>query len=136
MQFLKCALLALSFAFVFTPAASAEIVTTQGEGFYFMGEDETVAVAQERAKNHALRNALETIVLMITSRTEDKDAHLSQDEITAIAAGTLKVIDTKYELSIAKDNMTNVTAIVTATVDTDEVETAIEKERKRHTDGK
>jgi tetratricopeptide (TPR) repeat protein len=75
----------------FTSCASAEVYT--GEGEYAMSKYETPAVAEERAKNIALRYAQEQAGVYIESYSHMKNFELLEDEIITIAANVLKFVE-------------------------------------------
>ena len=74
-----------------TPVASAEIYT--GEGEYVMSKYETPAVAEERAKNIAMRYAQEQAGIYIESYSHMKNFDLLEDEIITIAGSVLKFVE-------------------------------------------
>ena len=74
-----------------THVASAEIYT--GEGEYVMSKYETPAVAEERAKNIAMRYAQEQAGIYIESYSHMKNFELLEDEIITIAGSVLKFVE-------------------------------------------
>ena len=74
------------------PMADAAKETYTGSGTYWYGEEETAAMAKERAKERAMRNALEQAGVYVRSYTKVVNAKVTNDEIEAITQGVLKII--------------------------------------------
>ena len=123
----------LVFLFVLTLSSLtiAEIVNVEGIGYYYMEQTETLADAQAKAKEQAVRDAVQKTEVAIIGKTKSHDSVLTEDEVTAIAAGIVKVKAVKYDLSPAEKDTIEIKATVRAEVDTDEVSAALQEERKR-----
>ena len=126
-------IIGLVFLFVLTLSSLtiAEIVNVEGIGYYYMEQTETLADAQAKAKEQAVRDAVQKTEVAIIGKTESHDFVLTEDEVTAIAAGIVKVKAVKYDLSPAEKDTIEIKATVRAEVDTDEVSAALQEERKR-----
>lgn len=126
-------IIGLVFLFVLTLSSLtiAEIVNVEGIGYYYMEQTETLADAQAKAKEQAVRDAVQKTEVAIIGKTESHDSVLTEDEVTAIAAGIVKVKAVKYDLSPAEKDTIEIKATVRAEVDTDEVSAALQEERKR-----
>jgi len=126
-------IIGLVFLFVLTLSSLtiAEIVNVEGIGYYYMEQTETLADAQAKAKEQAVRDAVQKTEVAIIGKTESHDSVLTEDEVTAIAAGIVKVKAVKYDLSPAEKETIEIKATVRAEVDTDEVSAALQEERKR-----
>lgn len=108
----------------------AEIKTYEGYGEYFMADGETVATAKEKAALEAQRDTLEQIIVYVKSSSSTHNSKLTEDEIITIAAGILRVTNTKHVID-ATDLGLKVKAFVTATVDIDELKILLDKEVQR-----
>lgn len=75
------------------PLASAEIYTVTGTGEYTIeaGTKESPAMAKERAKYYALRNAAEQSGIYLESVSEMSMGQLTKDEIYTLSAAILQV---------------------------------------------
>lgn len=126
-------IIGLVFLFVLTLSSLtiAEIVNVEGIGYYYMEQTETLADAQAKAKEQAVRDAVQKTEVAIIGKNESHDSVLTEDEVTAIAAGIVKVKAVKYDLSPAEKDTIEIKATVRAEVDTDEVSAALQEERKR-----
>lgn len=127
----KCMELIFAFMLAFTSQAMAEIITVEGVGLYYMDMTETIAKSQAKAKEQAVRDAIQKTEVALIGKSKSQDSMLAEDEVAAIAAGILKVTNVKYELKPAEQDTIEIKATVTAEVDTDEVSAAIQEERKR-----
>lgn len=113
-------------AIVFCNAVSqAEIKTYEGHGVYYIVGDETIDFAKEKAALLAERDAIEQVKLYIKSNSRVVNSKLLEDEIITIAAGILRVIDTKHAIEVEDDALI-VKAFVTAIIDTDELENLLD----------
>ena len=80
-----------------TPAPSNKIQIYEGNGEYRMGQRDTLEIAQQGAKNNAIRNALERAGVLIQSRSRTQDSELIEDVITSQTGAVLKVLEVKYD---------------------------------------
>lgn len=115
----------------FSNSAMAEVVAVEGIGYYYMEPTEVLATAEAKAKEQAVRDALQKTEVALIGKTESKDSILTKDEVTAIAAGIIKVKAVRYDLRPAEEDTIEIKATVRAEVDTDEVSAALQEERKR-----
>ena len=115
------------FALVLLTAATvhAETKTYTGNGEYLM-TDETIDFAKKQAELSAERNILDQICVYVKGNSTTIDNELDNDEVITISAGILHVTDTKFSVDDNADGLL-VKAIVTAQVDTDELETLLEQ---------
>lgn len=79
------------------PIETPAIKTYEGYGEYRMGQRDTLEIAQQGAKNNALRNALERAGVLIQSRSRTQDSELIEDVITSQTGAVLKVVDVTYD---------------------------------------
>ena len=109
-------------------AAHAQIQTYEGVGEYFM-TDETVEFAKNQAELEAQRDVLEKICAYVKRESTMIDHELDNDEIITISAGILHVIETKHYFESEVEGIL-VKALVTAKIDTEELEKLLEQEIK------
>lgn len=112
----------------FMSVTRAEIQTYEGFGEYFI-TDETVDFAKNQAELIAQRTILEEICVYVKSKSTMIDYELDNDEIITISAGIIRVIDTKFSITVDEGEII-VKSFVTAQVDTDELEKLLEQEVK------
>ena len=127
-KFFQQSLIVFLIAMNFFTAAHAEIQTYEGVGEYLM-TDETLDFAKNQAELAAQRDLLEKICVYIKVQSTMIDHELDEDEIITISAGILHVIDTKFSMT-AEDDGILIKSIVTAQIDTDELEKLLEQEIK------
>ena len=111
--------------------AMAEIVNVEGIGYYYMEPTEMLATAEAKAKEQAVRDALQKTEVAIIGKTEAHDSILAEDDVIAIAAGIIKVKAVTYALRPAEKDTIEIKATVKAEVNTEEVSAALEEERNR-----
>ena len=75
--------------------AHAEVKTYTGTGEYLMSDGETMDIAKQGAKMHAIRNAQEQAGIFLSSRSEVKNGKLTKDEIETFTVGVVKVGEVK-----------------------------------------
>ncbi len=110
------------------PSADAEIKTYEGTDEYIMNEFETLDIAKQRAKQKAERAAQEKAGVFISSYSATKNLELVEDEIISIACGIMSVVDVKYDVTPLSDgNGFSIRATVKANIETDDVNTWLEK---------
>lgn len=127
----KCMVLIFISLLSFSRLAMAEIVTGEGIGYYYMEPTEVLAVAEKKAKEQAVRDALQKTEVAIIGKSKSQDSVLTEDEVVAIAAGIVKVKAVTYDLRPAEADIIEIKASVKVEVDTDEISAALEEERKR-----
>ena len=91
---------AVNFNFLPLPVVSvahAEVKTYIGTGEYLMSDGETMDIAKQGAKMHAIRDAQEKAGVFVSSLTEVKNNIVQKDEIETFTVGIVKVGDTKYK---------------------------------------
>lgn len=103
----------------------AEIKNYEGYGEYYIVGDETNDFAKKQAELEAWRNILDKICVYVKGQSTMIDNELDEDEIITIAAGILRVVDTKHTIAVEDDTLI-VKAFVTATIDTDELESLLD----------
>lgn len=103
----------------------AEIKNYEGHGEYYIVDDETNDFAKKQAELEAWRNILDKICVYVKANSVMIDNELDEDEIITIAAGILRVIETKHAIKVEDDALI-VRAFVTATIDTDELESLLD----------
>ena len=126
--FRHAAFLVVALIFFTSATACAEIKSYEGVGEYFM-TDETIDYAKNQAELSAQRNVLEKVSVYVKKISVMIDHELDEDEIITISAGILHVIDTKFSMT-AEDDGILIKSIVTAQIDTDELEKLLEQEIK------
>ncbi|SFA82324.1 tetratricopeptide repeat protein [Selenomonas ruminantium] len=100
-----CSLLLLLALCIAVPMnASAEKRQVEGNGMYLMGDSDTenVAVAKERAKQEALRNASEQAAVFVESMSVVDKGVLTSDEIRTYTASIMNIIGTP-QISMTPD---------------------------------
>ena len=110
----------ISGSLFFVPVANAEIYT--GEGEYAMSKYETPAVAEERAKNIATRNAQEQAGIYIESYSHMKNFDLLEDEIITIASSVLKFVEKPVIKKTFMEDGDTIKIFVTVKVEIDDNE--------------
>ena len=78
--------------------------------------------AKEKAKLDGERNISEQIAVYVESFSEVKNSQLTHDEIILMSESLIKILEVKYKIEPAEENSFVVRAIVTAEIDTDEIE--------------
>ena len=117
--------------FFLASVVHAEIKIYIGKGFFAV-VDETLDVAKEKAKLDGARNISEQIAVYVESISEVKNSQLTHDEIILMSESLMKILDVKYKIEPAEENFI-VRAIVTAEIDTDEIENILKnREEKSH----
>ena len=106
-------------------SAHAETKVYQGVGEHFM-TDETIESAKNKAELMAERDALEQVCFYVKSQSASRNSRLNTDEIITIAAGILRVTDTKFKIN-DDNNGLRITAIISADIDIDELEKLLER---------
>ena len=127
----KCMVLIFISLLSFSSLAMAEIVTGVGIGYYYMEPTEVLASAEKKAKEQAVRDALQKTEVAIIGKSKSQDSVMTEDEVVAIAAGIVKVKAVTYDLRPAEADIIEIKASVKVEVDTDEISAALEEERKR-----
>lgn len=74
------------------PSVFAEIVEADGQYIMGDGTEENQGVAKERARKDALRNASESVCVLVESFSEMIKGNLTRDEIRTVSANVLQVI--------------------------------------------
>ena len=124
-KFIRQTLTALFVAanlFIVSPV-NAEVQTYEGTDEYIMNEAENLAVAKERAKEKALRNAREKAGVYIHSFSRTIDLELVEDEIISIVSGVLRVIEVHFDTTpLPEANGFTIRATVKANIDTADLE--------------
>lgn len=103
-------------------AQSVEIIA---EGSYQMGDNDTPAISEERALLKAKRNALEQAGTYMTSSTTVKNLQVTEDNLSALSAGVLKVTIVDTQRTQVGNGM-EVKVKIKAMVDTEKLENAIQ----------
>lgn len=103
----------------------ADIKTYEGLGVYYLHDGETIDSAKKKAELNAWRIIVEQVKVDISSYSCLHNLKLPEDEIITIAAGILRVIETKHVIEVEDDALI-VKAFVTATIDTDELENILD----------
>lgn len=101
--------------------AQAETKIYTGEGF-FVVVDETLDYAKNKAKFDGARMIAGQIFVEIQSNSEVKNSKLIHDEIIVMTESVMKILDVKYKIESAENNSFIVRAIVTAKINTDDVD--------------
>lgn len=126
LQVLTAILIVMSF--MIDSIAHAETEKYEGFGEYFM-TDETVDFAKNQSELAAQRDILDKICVYVKSQSTMIDNELDNDEIITISAGILHVIETKHYFESEVDGIV-VKALVTAKIDTEELNNLLEQEIK------
>lgn len=115
----------------FTVWASQQII--EADGYYTAGDglDESFAIARERAKSQAMRNASEQACVFVESISEGNKGVLSKDEIRTISANILQVQgEPHYTTEIVGENVIRFHCHVTAMVDSSNVIEALQRDKR------
>ena len=108
--------------------AHAEIKTYEGFSEFFV-KDESIETAKQEVEGRAMRDILEQICIYVKSHSEATNSQLNDDEIIVISAGILRVTNTKFFIDEYNGGLL-VKSFVMAEIDTDELETLLEREVK------
>lgn len=108
---------------------SAEIRTVEADGFYQMGDGmaENQAIAKERARVEAVRNAGEQAAAYVESFTAVSNGIETKDDVRLMTAAVLEVKDVKYSPLVVGDSI-KFQCHVVAVVDTDKVKEKIQED--------
>ena len=117
--------------FFLMPSVNAEVQTYEGTDEYIMNEAENLAVAKERAKEKALRNAREKAGVYIHSYSKMLNFELVEDEIISIVSGILRVLNVHFDTTpLPEANGFTIRATVKADIDTDDLEKWLQKDEE------
>ena len=114
-----------------TSVSYAEVQTYTGVGEYIISKKETPEFGETNAKQYAERNALEQAGIFLSSNSTSINGKLTKDEIVTIAGGILNITDTKVEAFPLSDGYIKYRVTVTAQIDTEKLEEAMNKFLKR-----
>lgn len=128
-NFCRWILLMIIGLFIFLPTLHAEMLTYEGVGEYTMTEFEMAGVAKQRAKMYAVRNAQSKAGTYIKSCSKSVDNELAEDEIIAISAGIVQIIDVKI-FSVPSDEGVTFRAIVKINIDSDNIDEWLKRDPK------
>lgn len=116
---------------IFATNTNAEIKTFLGVGEHYIEDSkEDLEKAKNEAKLSAERDAMEQAQVNVQSYSETHNSNLTKDEIIAITAGIMNVVNVKYFI---KDDsgIPLIRAEVTAEIDTDKISELVEIEVQR-----
>ena len=82
---------------------------------------------KNKSKIDGERNIAEQVFVDVQSSTEVKNSQLIHDEIILMTESLIRVLDVKYKIEPMEDDVFIVHAIVTAEVDTDEINKLLKK---------
>lgn len=100
-SFLSAAL----FGVVEPSAVEAEVMTIEADGQSIMfDENESPAIATDRARAAAMRNAIEQVSIRIESISEAHNGVLTKDEIRTIAANVLQIQSSDINIEVGDNN--------------------------------
>ena len=108
----------------------AEIRTYEGMGLFAV-VDESLDYAKKQAKLNAERHIAEEVYADLQTDSRSKDGKLEYDEIILMTEGMMKIIDVNYNINSSEDGSFIVRAVVTAIVDTDEVEEILKHKEEK-----
>ena len=112
-----------------TTMAHAEVKTYEGVGEYVMSDFETVTIAKERAKMYAERNAQEKAGVYVSSYSKSINSVINTDEVEAMTATILQVLDVKYE-TVSMGEGVMYRATVKVKIDSDEIPSWLARDAK------
>ena len=107
--------------------AEEKIIEAVGEYVVGDGSDESPKVAKARARQEALRIALDKAGVYVESFSEMKNFRLTKDEIKFIAGEVISVTNEQYSVEILPNEVIRYTATVQAVVDTDVIAAKINR---------
>ena len=109
---------------------NAEVKTYEGsDEYYVLGAFENINVAQERARERAIRAAREKAGVYIHTLSRVVNMKMIEDEIISVASGVMRVLDTVYEVTpLADTEGFLIKATVRADIETNEVEKFLQKD--------
>ena len=115
--------------FLLNSTVQAEVEIFEGVGEYMMTEFEMAGTAKQRAKFYAVRNAQEKAGIYIKSHSKSVNSTLTEDEIIAISAGIVQILDVKI-VSVPSDDGVTFQAKVKVNIDTDRIDDWLERDPK------
>lgn len=134
----KKIVLATAFSFLcLEPLASAQIENINASGSYTIGDgDENINVARQKAKDDAMRMAVEKAGVYVESYSKVENMTLTADEVRTIAGNILKINSCEIEPIILEDEKTKAKTIkyicyINAIIDTDVINLKMRMEQRR-----
>lgn len=100
---------------------SAEVITVEGFGEYYMGYIDTLDVAKKRAEQKAVRAAQMKAGVYLKTYSRSVNSELTDDEIVAVTNSTINVKNVRWEIYEMESLDLLIKATVTATIATDEI---------------
>lgn len=123
--------------FLATPSCSAEKITVTATGQYLISKNEKISDGEAFALKEALRSAVETVAVRVTSYTKVVNSVLEEDIVETFASSVVKIKDKQVKPVIEGDNIVIKVTIV-AVVDTADIERweppDLEKQRQLEND--
>ncbi len=111
--------------------AAPRIIAT--DGYYIIGDgmNESLAVAKERAKTDALRNASMQAGVYIESLTVVKEGYVTKDEIAAISANVMQVKgEPIFKVETIENNVIRYKCHITVAVDADNINAKLIQDKR------
>lgn len=107
--------------------------TIEAQGICIVGDDPnvTIKIAKERAKEAAIKVALDKAGVYIESYSKTKNLSLNKNEINVITGEILKTENISYSLETIQDNILQCTAFVRVIIETDGLYDVLSKEKDK-----
>ncbi len=108
---------------------AAEEKIIEAEGFYIVENDsiDTPAIAKEKSKQHALKFALEKAGVYVESYSKSENINLTADEFIIISGTITQIKNVNYRVHILPNDTIKYSSFVTAIVNTDKIEEALNR---------
>lgn len=102
----------------------AQVFTVEAVGSYLIGDgpDENVSVAKTRAREDAMCRAVEQVGVYVESYSKTRNAVVTSDEITVVAAQMIKIIDETIVPTVTSENHVKYTCKIKATIDNEAID--------------
>lgn len=124
-KMMHCLAAAIAGAALFMPAAvsEAKMVTVEADGYYLLGDDDSIAAAKSRARQDALRMAAEKAGVFVSSYSKTNNLSLTADEIIVISSNLLNVQKESVSNESVNGQGFKINCHVVACFDTDNLDT-------------
>lgn len=101
--------------------ANAELKVFSGVGISYIENDSNIELAQNSALYMAKQNVVEQAGYYIRSYSKSINSQLKEDEIVAVSSKIISINSVNYSRNITRENKNYIKAIISATVDIDEL---------------
>ena len=116
---------------VIPATCNANIQIIEAEGAYTVSNysGESVQIAREKAKNEAVRIALNKAGIYVESYSKIDDMRLTREEMRTITGKVIKIENEQYKVELIEDHKLKYTVSITAVIDTNNIMTQLERDK-------